>query len=190
MNIPATRMVPHFGEQIKLRAADLMAYHDDQPAEITIKCIDELIEDSCELEACVADLSAVSVALNKIRMRMASKASSYLKALGRTDYDSPVGSIQIKQKWDIRMPKDDEDKRLLFEYLKERDMFDRLATVNAASFKAFFNADWKAAAKKDPDALVLFTMPGVSQPVLDEHTVIKPNKGVTHQEEDENETYE
>ncbi len=184
MNAPATRLVPEYGEQIIARANELMAYHDSHEGEITIKCIDELIEDSVELEQCVADLSAVSVTLNKLRMRMASKAACFLKALGREDYDSPTGTIKIKKEWAIRMPKDDDDKKLLFEYLRERGMFDRLATVNVASFKAFFKADWKAAAKKDPDALVLFTMPGVSQPVLDEHTVIKGLKAATNKEEE------
>lgn len=183
MNIPATRMVPHYGEQIKIRASDLMAYHDDQPEEISIKCIDELIEDACELKNCVSDLKELSVSLNKTIMRMESKAGGYLKALGREDYVSPTGNIEIVKDWHVNMPKDDDDKKILFEWMKEREIFDRYATVNSKSLNALYKKALTAACKKDPEAIVLFTLPGVPESTLNERTKIKPAKGLNQEDE-------
>lgn len=169
------KRIPNFGYTLLEKAQKITDNHDNPPTEITIKAVDDLIADATFLGELVDDLHEISKTINKMIMTLEQKGGSYLKVLKREDYQSPAGTIQVGGKWAVRMPKDDEAKAALFQHLRERELFDRYATVNSRSLNALYMADWKAAIKKDPEAWVLFDMPGVPAPVFDEFTKIKGN---------------
>lgn len=186
LELPELKHIPNFGLTLLEKAQAKVAVHDEKLPEVTIKAVDSLIADSVFLTELVEDLSLMSTFLNKLIMRLEQKGGSYLKALGRESYESPSGVIQLSGKWAVRMPKDDEAKLALFDHLKSRGIFERYATVNSRSLQALYVADWKAACKKDPEAWVLFEMPGVPTPVFDEFTKIKGN-GARRRKDNEHE---
>ena len=172
----ALKLIPKFARALAIRSDAILQLHANPPAEITVAAIDNLIKDTLELDAAVDGIKEVTTILNKAIMSLESKAGAYLKALEREDYVSPYGEAKIVGKWRVSLPQSDEDKMLLFEHLKARKIFEKYATVNSNSLNSLFMADWEAAKKKDAEAAVMFSMPGVPDPKFDEFTQIKATK--------------
>lgn len=180
----------NFGHSLFSKIEKLKIKHEqvDETKPITIEAIDEIIKDAVLMRDLVDELEEMTKHINKTVMRLEQKAGSYLKALKREDYISPYGVVQIMGKWSVRMPKDDESKMLTFGWLKEKGIFERYATVNVRSLNSLYMKEWEAAKKKDPDAWMTFSIPGVDAPVFDEFTKIKSNnkrKDVTNETEEQ-----
>src|ERR1700744_3698437 len=114
-------------------------------SEITINEVDELFKNIAKVEAEISEVEAVLTGLNKVMNQLKYRGMAYLKELGRTEYESPVGKMEIKSKWKVRMPENDLDKLAFFEHLKERGVFERYATVHAGSLNAYYKAEWDIA---------------------------------------------
>lgn len=146
----------------QLTAADLDA--------LVIKYFDLLQIDKIRAEA------ALSV-VNKEIGGVEAKLTTHLKALGRRDYRHARGTVKIVNKWRVNGPATDEDKFMLFGWLKQRGIYDRCATVNVASLNALYMAEWEALKKTDPEAALTFSMPGVGAPKLFESIGKHKGKG-------------
>lgn len=154
----------------------------------TLVEVDSLIRDTCELKNAVEQLKEIATKINIAIARLESRAGGMLASLGRKDYVSPAGTIKREKKWRWAMPETVEEKLELFDWMKDQDIFETYATVNAASLNALANAEWKAAIKKDPDNFVLFRLPGVPDVRLDEFTKIKPAKQKANEGDDYEQT--
>ena len=99
----------------------------------------------------------------------------YLPNLGGVEtHLKDLTEILIKQKWRVNMPADDHAKRELFQHLREREIFDKYATVNSNSLNALFMRDWEEA--KERGEGVTFSMPGIEAPKLFEALDFKLKK--------------
>lgn len=189
--LPEFRHLSQFGSRLLERVQKISEPHDNPPEEITIKAIDDLIRDTVLLQELVDDLDEMKTFINKIVMRLSQRGGNYLKVLGREDYVSPVGKIEVGGKWAFRMPKSTEEKLAFFAWMKRKGIFEAYATVNARSLQSLAMAEWESARKKDPDQWVLFELPGLPSPVFDEFTKIKganarKSKRENNNDDDEN----
>jgi hypothetical protein len=141
---------------------------------VTVADLDSLIEKLAEQEKKSEEHSLAGKDINKELMRLEGQVVAHLKELGREDYLSPLGKVSIKQKWRVNMPADDHAKRLLFEHLRQREIFDKFATVNSNSLNSLFMKDWEAA--KERGEGMEFTMPGIEAPKLFEALDFKQKK--------------
>jgi len=163
---------------VMTRVEEIDEYHAERKIEeVTVECLDDLVVDVLELKNIVGLLADLSKNVNKAIMRLEGRAGSYLEGLGRDKYDSPDGGVEKKKEWHVCMPESDAAKLQLFEWLKSKDLFERYATVNSRSLNSLFMAEWEAAKKRDPEAAILFTLPGVPDPQINEYTTIKAPKG-------------
>ncbi len=141
---------------------------------VTVADLDSLIEQLAKKESESNAHAEITKTINKELMRLEGQVVAHLKDLGREDYLSPLGKVAIKQKWRVNMPADDHAKRELFQHLREREIFDKYATVNSNSLNALFMRDWEEA--KERGEGVTFSMPGIEAPKLFEALDFKLKK--------------
>lgn len=182
---PELKHLAAYGLRLLENVDAVAAEHDNPPAPITIEAVDLLINDAVFFEELTDDLAELTTYINKKRMRLAQAGGSYLKTLKREDYVSPQGKIEIGGKWHVNMPETHDDKLALFQYLKDRKVFDTMATINSKSLNSLYMKTWDLACKADPDMRVLFEIPGVPGPQWNEFTKIKGLSG-RNKRKDEN----
>lgn len=143
-------------------------------SEVTVAELDGLISQLAAKEKECDAQSEVTKLLNKEYMAIEGRIVNYMKELKREQYDSPFGKFKIKEKWRVNLPESDQEKRELFDHLRERGIFDKYATVNSNSLNALYMADWREAESRGEG--MTFTMPGVPAPKVYEQLQFKPVK--------------
>jgi hypothetical protein len=108
--------------------------------------------------------SDVVSGINKELGVLETKAIEVLKELDLKDYRAKVGTITLKEKWSIKVPKTPEEKKLLFGYLTDNELFDTYATVPSVSINALFMDLWEQAKQEGRGAE--FKIPGIEQPTM------------------------
>lgn len=151
-----------------------MAQEAENKAAVTVKEIDELLEQYLKLDEEKEALEAQVTEKNKAMMVISGRVTAYLKELGRDEFDSPLAKCEIDRKMSVNNPQTDEDKKALFAHLRERGIFEKYATVNNASLNALWKKD-RAEAEARGEGLT-FVMPGVPAPKIFESTKIKPKR--------------
>jgi len=87
-----------------------------------------------------------------------------LQQAGMKKFNVPgLGTVALNEKYQVTMPKEAADKKLLFDYLRKQGLYDQLASINANTFKAYWASE-KAAEEEVGNAN--FKMPGVDEPTL------------------------
>lgn len=84
-----------------------------------------------------------------------------LDELDKKNYKSEYGTVTRVNAWRFNLPKTPEDKAAYFEFLKQRGIFEGMATVNANSHNSFCNEEWNAAKQRDPVEALNFRIPGI-----------------------------
>src|SRR3990172_12438785 len=122
--------------------------NEEKKVSITVEELDNLcwkIKDKrAEIDAKKDELSELNGHLEELSIT----AVAALKELDRKNFQSKHGTITRKEQWYVNMPKDLNAKRELFEYLKERGVFEDFATVNHNTLNSFFTEEWEAAEAK------------------------------------------
>ena len=134
------------------------------PQKVTVEELDLLVSDIFTKKKEIEASELVTSGLNKELAVLKGRAVNYLTELGREDFKSPYGNVSISQKWRINMPATDEDKAALFDWMRERQIFDRYATVNSNSLNSLYMAEWEDAKKRGEG--MTFSMPGIGEPKL------------------------
>lgn len=132
--------------------------------EVTVAELDTLVKLISEQRAVIEEADRITASMNIELARLQGKVVQYLKELNRDNYKSPHGTVSVKQNWRVNLPQTDEDKKALFEHLRERGIFDRYATVNSQSLNSLYMADWAAATQEGRG--MDFRMPGIGEPKL------------------------
>ena len=122
-------------------------------------------------------LTAVNISIQGMESRLVSA----LKALNRRDYKHPRGTVRIDNQWRVNLPANDLDKSLLFDWLKKKGIYDRMATINSTSLNSLWRQEREAAIKEDPAAAVTFNLPGLGAPKLFE--ALRKTKGAGESDE-------
>lgn len=152
-------------------------------AEVTVTDLDKLVVEYFVKQAEKKDKEAVVSAVNKEIAAIEIKLANYLKALNRTDYKHTAGTVRAVKKWRVNMPATDADKAALFDWMRERGIFDQYATVNANSLNSLYMAEWEKVKRESPEDALTFTLPGIGERKLFE--TIGKNKGKGDSDNDE-----
>lgn len=135
-----------------------------QETPVTVEQMDALVQAMFEQKAKVEAADEVTKALNKELSRMQMQAVAALKQLGRDNFKSPHGTVSIIERWRVSVPTDEEAKKELFKYFKEKEILYRYATVNSNSLNSYYNEEWEIA--KAEGRGMEFQLPGVGEPKL------------------------
>lgn len=153
---------------------ETQAQETTKATQLTINEFDEVLKSIALQQEKIEVKEAELTELNKELARLEGKATNYLNELGRTEYDSPHGKGIIEQKWRVNLPSTDLEKKDFFEYLREKGIFDKYATVNSNSLNSLYMSEWNNA-KKEGEGMT-FNMPGIGAPKLFEKFKLKPKK--------------
>jgi hypothetical protein len=149
--------------------------HESSPTtSVTVKDLDNLIVEMAKKKAEIEELEAQTTAKNKELTALQAKAFNYLRELGREDFKSPHGNLSMKQIWQVTNPKTEEDKAALFNWMREKGVYQKYATVHATALKSLFLAEREAYIQEGGDPM-LFSLPGMEPAKLFETiTYTKP----------------
>lgn len=128
-------------------------------SDITIKQVDELLQKLAVLETEKDEISAVLTLKNKEISSLEFAITEVLESLGREEYDSPHGTAKIAEDLQVKQPSD-ENKHLLWEWMKAKGIFERYAQVHATSLKSLFKAERVIAIDNGEDPMT-FALPGM-----------------------------
>jgi ABC-type Fe3+ transport system substrate-binding protein len=145
-------------------------------SQVTVKELDELCKQLVALQEQKDVIEETLTEKNKEINAIMFKMADYMKELGREEYHSLLGKFVIEHKERINMPVDDMAKMELFEYLKERGVFEKYATVNSNSINAFYFAERRAAVEERGEDPMLFQIPGLGVTKFETKPTFKPAK--------------
>ncbi len=95
--------------------------------------------------------------------KMQAKMISILEKFGRSNYSIPGSGMLIKsERLTVTLPKTPEDKDAFYEYLKNKNLFEDIVTVNSMTLNAFYKKEFEIAAEEG--RAVGFKIPGISEP--------------------------
>jgi hypothetical protein len=144
-------------EQVALAEKEL-------PRNPTVKELDDLVEAIFDQKAKIEEMNEAVSKENVALQRLEAKAVAYLEELGRETYKTARGTLGVKENWRFNLPQSDEDKLKFFNYLREKGVYDKYATVHSSAYNAFCKAEWEAAQAEGKG--MDFSLPGVPEPKL------------------------
>ena len=154
---------------------------------VTVEDLNNLVAIINHKEEAAEKVQEQLAAMNKEIASLYSKATGYLEELGQDSFSTPYGSLEIITKRQVRIPQTEEDKLKLFEWMKEREIFNRYATVNSVSLQALYKAEYAEAEKQGED-MMIWSIPGIQPAQLYRTTKIRKSKKLkTKESEDEQE---
>jgi hypothetical protein len=135
-------------------------------SEVTVEEVENLCKSIAEKRLIIDEEKSKLTEKNKELDELEAKAVRYLEDLGKKSYKSEHGTVSITEKWRVNLPQTDEDKMAFFEYLRQKGLFEKYATVNSNSLNSYFIAEWEAIKQSDPEAALNFRLPGICEPKL------------------------
>lgn len=87
-----------------------------------------------------------------------------LEQMGRTNYKSKVGTVSITHRTSFKLPGSPEEKEAYFNYLREKDMYDSMISVNSSKHNSFCKAELELAEAEGRG--LDFKIPGVAEPTI------------------------
>lgn len=130
-----------------------------------------LIKKIMEKRAEIEKQSEVLKSLNKDLTELKGTAVAYLNQEGKSSYKGEAGTVSIRQKWNVTVPKTAPDKKALFDWLKEENLFEQYATVNSISLNSLYKSKLEDAEARGEG--MGFSIPGVQAPTLFEDLAIR-----------------
>lgn len=131
-----------------------------QGSEITVKDLDDLLMKIRELQVKRDEAAEVVTGFNKEINTLEVRASEVLIALERDEYSCPAGEVFFEEVFNVKNPTD-ENKHLLWDWMKERDIFERYAQVHATSLKTLFKKELQIAMESGEGDPITFALPGM-----------------------------
>lgn len=144
-------------------------------ASVTLKEVDDYFKHLAHLEAEKDAISETLKSKNKEIMALEFKLTEILDSLERDEYESPFGKASFVEEFQVKQPLD-EKKHLLWEWMKEKGIFERYAQVHASSLKSLFRAERIVAIENGEDPMT-FALPGMEPATIFRKLKFKP-KGV------------
>lgn len=131
------------------------------PEKVTVEQLDGLVKEIVATRKAIETLEAQVSEHNKAYQKLQGRAVLFLKALGRENYQTPLGTMGIRKSISVKIPQNDLAKREFFEWLRNKGIFDRYATVNSQSLKSLYQAELEAVERESPEEALTFTIPGI-----------------------------
>lgn len=139
---------------------------------VTVEDMDKLV---LELREARADRDAkdeIKKAASKIVSQLEGKVVAYLKELGRENYKTPDGTVYVQKVWSVGVPKADQDKLALLDWMKEQGIYNKYVTVNSRSLNSLYKTLVEEAEAKGE----LLQVPGLGAPSLRESLGLRKGK--------------
>lgn len=138
---------------------------------VTVQDLDNLVQAIFDQKQTIEQKELELKELNKVLMDLKAKSVTYLKELNRSSYQTPFGTISLKERWRVSLPKSEEDREAFFSWLKEKNLYEGMVTVNANSLNSLYMSEWEVAQSEGKG--MDFSVPGIKEPTLFEDLSIR-----------------
>jgi hypothetical protein len=143
---------------------------------MTVEEFDRLVGQIFQIRSEIATLNDQASAKEKELFGLKCRAVEALKEFGRKNYQTPKGTISIRNTLQVSLPKTEEDKRLMFEWMKDKGIYEKFATVNYNSLKSLVKSHMEEIEATGGDPILDF-IPGVPAPTLFQDLTFTKGKG-------------
>jgi hypothetical protein len=133
-------------------------------ASVTVSDFDKLVE---ELKLVYDEQEQKKAALSEVTRRveiLEAKCVLYLKELKRDNFQTPWGTPYVIQRWRVKLPENDVEKKKLFGWLEEQgeQVKMKYLTVNSNSLNSLYSTMKEEAIERGE----MFSLPGIAPPSL------------------------
>lgn len=129
--------------------------------EITLSEFEKLCAEAFELREKMELVEENLKALNKELMAIQGKILSHLQANEKDNYQSSQGTVYVNKAFTVSQPQDPDKKKAFFDYLKNRGVFEDLASINYQTLNSFYKQEMEAARESGE---IDFQVPGIGEP--------------------------
>ena len=151
---------------------------------VTVKELEDLIQSIDEKETKISEIEAEQKVRKAETAKLLLTAYNYLVELNLEKFPSKFGTLEVDDKSSVKVPKTVEDKALLWEWMREKGIFDAYATVNSRSLQSLFKAE-RDVAKRNGEDMVVWTIPGIEPPTTFKTAKLKTSKKLKELSNDE-----
>lgn len=131
--------------------------------EVTVSELDELCKRAYELDIAYEEIAAKLKAINQETDGVHAKILAHFDQTDKDKYVvKDVGTFYKDRRWSVKVPQGDERLKF-FDYLKQRDIFESMITVNSQTLNAFVKKEVEVQLEA---GVVDFKMPGIEEPKL------------------------
>lgn len=135
-------------------------FTQEEPAAPTAKEIDQLITALHEKRSEKNRHQIVEKQINSDLAKLEVQIMDALVKSGLKKFSGTKGDVNLIHDSTVKVPKDPEQKGKLFDYMKERNVFEELITVNHQTLNAFYKTEEALAVARGD---IGWSLPGVEQ---------------------------
>ena len=140
--------------------------------ETSIKEMELLCEEAYQLRHDVDQLEDAAKEKRAQLDELNSKILLLLEAHGKTSWQTPLASFDIRERVSVRTPKTDEEKRQLFEWLQNKGIFWSTVSVNSQTLNGLYKSELESAAHDGRE----FNIPGLQEPEIFKQIIIRKKR--------------
>ncbi len=133
-------------------------------ATVTVVELNGLVEELAKQRAVCAEIDGKLKEENKKKMILESKCVAYLKELKMDSHRTPIGTMYVIEKWTVKTPQSDEEKKAFFDWCTELGIYYKYASVNSQSLNSLYKEQAEEAKARGE----FLNMPGIGSPSLHE----------------------
>jgi hypothetical protein len=130
---------------------------------ITAQEIKDAVKRLRDLRESLAKLEEQAKPLNEEKDALQAKLTLMLREINEKSFKCEFGTVTRVTKHTVTLP-DGENKQAFFNYLKERGVFEEMATIHHSKLNSYFNEQREIAIESgDVDAALNFSLPGIGE---------------------------
>ena len=140
---------------------------DQVPAEsrdqITVETLKTLVKETFEFKAKLDIVKKQKTEMEAEFKERTNKILGYLEALELENFKVPgFGNAIVQNKFSVKVPREPEEKKKLFDYLQERGQFWELVSVNSNTLNSYYKQELANAVDEGNED---FKVPGIGEPM-------------------------
>lgn len=138
---------------------------DTVKSSMTVDEFDRMIESIYNYYDLIDSRAEEIKQLNVEVLKLKQKCLVAFKELNRANFISPKGMLYIHKEYQVKVPQNDVQKSVFFDWLRENGIFEKYATVNSNSLKSLVREHYDHMLRNGGDPAT-DGIPGIEQPTI------------------------
>lgn len=129
---------------------------------ITVQEVKDAIKRLREVDTQIKQIEESAKPLKEEKDSLKGRITLMLREMNEKSFKSEFGTVSRVTEVTVTLPTG-EDKQKFFEHLKDKGIFEAMATVNYQSLQAYYREQREIAIQEDPASALNFELPGIGQ---------------------------